>query len=110
MRPRRNRINTIRTTSPRPPLGQYPQFLLYGHDGTAPIKRIINTINRINPMTSHLRSRVNSVPVLFPCNLDFSLRDGSNPSADSSFLTQRDDRIDARRSARRQPTSNERYT
>ena len=38
--PRRRRIRTIKRIVPIPPLGQYPQFLLCGHDGTAPINKI----------------------------------------------------------------------
>jgi hypothetical protein len=46
---RRIRINRI---NPSPPLGQYPQPELYGHAGSAPIKRRIRIINSIVPMAS----------------------------------------------------------
>jgi hypothetical protein len=49
-RPVKARIIKIKRISPSPPLGQYPQPELYGHAGSAPIKRRIKMINRMVPM------------------------------------------------------------
>jgi hypothetical protein len=40
----------IKRIVPIPPLGQYPQFLLYGHVGTAPINRTMRIIKRMVPI------------------------------------------------------------
>jgi hypothetical protein len=58
-------------TSPRPPLGKYPQFRLYGHVGALPNTIRINSINKIVPnmiMTSFERDEWK------PIERPFSLR------------------------------------
>jgi hypothetical protein len=48
--PRRRRIRTIKRIVPIPPDGQYPQFRLYGHVGTAPISKRIRITTRMVPI------------------------------------------------------------
>jgi hypothetical protein len=38
------------STSPSPPLGPYPQLLLWGHVGIAPMSMSTTTMSRIIPM------------------------------------------------------------
>jgi hypothetical protein len=40
----------IKRIVPIPPLGQYPQFLLYGHLGTAPINKTMRITKRMMPI------------------------------------------------------------
>jgi hypothetical protein len=40
----------IKRIVPIPPLGQYPQFLLYGHLGTAPINKTTRITKRMMPI------------------------------------------------------------
>jgi hypothetical protein len=48
--PVNTRISKITTTRPRPPLGPYPQLLLCGHEGKAPINSRMSTMSRIVPI------------------------------------------------------------
>ena len=48
--PRRSRIIRIRTISPMPPVGPYPQLLLCPHVGNTPTKAKIRMIRRIVPI------------------------------------------------------------
>ena len=50
-------IMTI-STNPNPPLGQYPQLLLCGHAGMAPINIRIRTINRMVPKLMSFSSKL----------------------------------------------------
>src|SRR5687767_1696848 len=47
IRPRRKRIRTIKRIVPIPPLGQYPQFLLWFHLGIAPINKRMRITKRM---------------------------------------------------------------
>jgi len=66
--PSRIRIRTIKRIVPIPPLGQYPQFLLYGHLGNAPINKRMRITNRMTPILD-----LHSSLMLFPRSLDFLL-------------------------------------
>ena len=48
--PSKRRIRTINRIVPIPPLGQYPQFLLYGHLGTAPINKRMRITTKMVPI------------------------------------------------------------
>src|SRR5215211_2584990 len=60
--PRRRRIRTIKRIVPIPPLGQYPQFLLYGHVGTAPSNKMMRITKRMMPILDPPISKL----LLFP--------------------------------------------
>ena len=55
-----NRMMMITKIRPMPPLGPYPQFLLWGQLGIAPSSRRIKIIMRIKPklIVNHLRQRL----------------------------------------------------
>ena len=61
-RPQSRPDNTIRTTMistrPRPPLGPYPQFLLWDQRGVDPINNTMRTINNNVPVLMRSPSMV----------------------------------------------------
>ena len=54
-------MRTIKRIVPIPPLGQYPQLLLYGHLGTAPINKRMRITIRMMPILD-----LHSSLLLFP--------------------------------------------